>query len=204
MVARRTTRSSKTVAPPSPPSSSSSSSSSSEEEDDPDDRGLPLSTEKQLLQDIEQNGGREKAKHNFTRNIINIRPIIYGDRGSKLRKAIWNKFSYLGRLEHRAYLVHLSDFQVSPSTLSLQAATLHEQPALQAATPPSATLKPLLSPSSKQQPLKRKQSPLLTPPRSQPAMFSPTKKSTPSKTTPSKANRLLMTKSTPSRVLFGE
>jgi hypothetical protein len=192
MVARRTTRSSKRLAPPSPPSSSSS-----EEEDD--DGGsskkktLSLSTEKQLLQDIEQNGGREKASHNFTKNIINLRPTFYGDKGSALRKAIRNKFAYLGRLDHRAYLAQLSNYQVSPCPVSLQAVALNEQPALQEATPPSATLKPL----------KRKQPPLLSPPRSQPVMFSPTK-STPSRKAPSKASMLLMTKSTPSRVLFGE
>jgi hypothetical protein len=182
---------SKRLAPPSPPSSSSS-----EEEDDggsSKQKTSPSSTEKQLLQDIEQNGGREKDSHYFTKNIINLRPTICGDKDSALRKAIRNKFAYLGRLDHRACLAQSSNYQIPPSRVSLQAVALNEQPALQEATPPSATLKPL----------KRKQPPLLSPPRSQPVMFSPTKL-TPSRKAPSKASMSLMTKSTPSRVLFGE
>jgi hypothetical protein len=89
MVIRSICSSSKWLTVPSPPSPSPSpspsSSSSASQQEEEEDQGLALSTQKQLLQDIEMTGGRKEAQPYFWKHILKARPIVYGRPNSKLR-----------------------------------------------------------------------------------------------------------------------
>jgi hypothetical protein len=200
----RSSRSRHPVFPPPSPSSSSSSSSPSPVDEALQIKSrsaLPLSTQKQLLQDIEDSGGREEAfRLGFTTTIINLGRIIYGEPSSRLRTSVRNKFNHLKTLDNRNYLLLLSNYKVTPSRASVSFSPPEEPPQ-----------EPLLSPPSS--PVAQHCQPLLSPPISPPVpqhrqsqasasanMFTPPRSKS---STPSKANMLAMRKTTPSKVLAG-
>lgn len=63
-------------------------------------RGLPKSTEKELLQDIEFYGGIDSIT---LAHICDLKPNLYGVAGSSQRKKIQNKVNYWKRFDCRQY-----------------------------------------------------------------------------------------------------